>query len=72
MRADDLHHKKLRELDPEGGVIRFARQGLCLVYAPCEDHRGTYQGSDWQARRQQGHGKEGRGQIERRRKEGAV
>jgi uncharacterized protein YjbJ (UPF0337 family) len=28
MRPDDLHHKELLELDPEGGVIRFARQGL--------------------------------------------
>jgi len=27
MRTDDLHHKELLELDPEGGVIRFARQG---------------------------------------------
>ena len=26
MRVEDLHHSELLELDPEGGVIRFAGQ----------------------------------------------
>src|SRR5438045_9109746 len=31
MRAEDLHHEELLELDPEGGAIRFAGQrGLLL------------------------------------------
>ncbi|HXC17206.1 MAG TPA: sigma-54-dependent Fis family transcriptional regulator [Holophagaceae bacterium] len=33
MRADDLHHKELLELDPEGGVIRFAGQRAILLDA---------------------------------------
>ena len=33
MRVDDLHHKELLELDPEGGVIRFAGQRTLLVDA---------------------------------------
>ena len=33
MRADDLDHKELLELDPEGGVIRFAGQRALLVDA---------------------------------------
>lgn len=31
MRADDLGHKELLELDPEGGVIRFAGQRALLL-----------------------------------------
>ena len=26
MRVEDLHHKELLELDPDGGMIRFAGQ----------------------------------------------
>jgi DNA-binding NtrC family response regulator len=33
MRVDDLHHKELLELDPEGGVIRFAGQRALLLDA---------------------------------------
>jgi len=33
MRAEDLHHKELLELDAEGGVIRFAGQRALLVDA---------------------------------------
>jgi MoxR-like ATPase len=33
MRVDDLHHGELLELDPEGGVIRFAGQRALLVDA---------------------------------------
>ena len=33
MRADDLDHKELIELDPEGGVIRFAGQRALLLDA---------------------------------------
>src|SRR4249919_4313830 len=33
MRAEDLDHKELLELDPEGGVIRFAGQRALLLYA---------------------------------------
>ena len=33
MRVDDLDHKELLELDPEGGVIRFAGQRALLVDA---------------------------------------
>ncbi len=33
MRADDLDHKELLELDPEGGVIRFAGQRALLIDA---------------------------------------
>jgi two-component system response regulator HydG len=33
MRADDLHHEELLELDPEGGVIRFAGQRALLLDA---------------------------------------
>jgi hypothetical protein len=31
MRVEDLHHKELLELDPEGGVIRFAGQLPCCT-----------------------------------------
>src|SRR5581483_9094516 len=31
MRADDLDHEELLELDPEGGVIRFAGQRALLL-----------------------------------------
>ena len=31
MRADDLDHKELLELDPEGGTIRFAGQRALLI-----------------------------------------
>ena len=33
MRADDLDHEELLELDPEGGVIRFAAQRALLLDA---------------------------------------
>ena len=33
MRIEDLHHKELLELDPEGGVIRFAGQRALLLDA---------------------------------------
>ncbi|HVZ36098.1 MAG TPA: XylR N-terminal domain-containing protein, partial [Polyangiaceae bacterium] len=33
MRAADLHHHELLELDPEGGVIRFAGQRALLLDA---------------------------------------
>jgi hypothetical protein len=33
MRVDDLDHKELLELDPEGGVIRFAGQRALLIDA---------------------------------------
>ena len=33
MRVEDLHHKELLELDPEGGVIRFAGQRAVLLDA---------------------------------------
>src|SRR5210317_1121927 len=33
MRVEDLHHKELLELDPEGGVIRFAGQLALLLDA---------------------------------------
>lgn len=31
MRADDLDHKELLELDPEGGVIPFVGQRALLL-----------------------------------------
>jgi hypothetical protein len=33
MRVEDLHHTELLELDPEGGVIRFAGQRALLLDA---------------------------------------
>ena len=33
MLADDLHHKELLELDPEGGIIRFAGQRAIILDA---------------------------------------
>ena len=33
MRVEDLHHRELLELDPEGGVIRFAGQRALLLDA---------------------------------------
>src|SRR5205814_1772903 len=33
MRADDLDHKELLELDPDGGLIRFAGQRALLLDA---------------------------------------
>jgi two-component system response regulator HydG len=33
MRVEDLHHKELLELDPDGGVIRFAGQRALLLDA---------------------------------------
>ena len=33
MRAEDLDHKELLELDPDGGVIRFAGQRALLLDA---------------------------------------
>jgi DNA-binding NtrC family response regulator len=33
MRAEDLHHKEILELDPEGGLIRFAGQRALLLDA---------------------------------------
>src|SRR5210317_2036517 len=33
MRVEDLHHKELLELDPEGGVIRFAGQRALMLDA---------------------------------------
>jgi DNA-binding NtrC family response regulator len=33
VRADDLHHDELLELDPDGGVIRFAGQRALLIDA---------------------------------------
>jgi DNA-binding NtrC family response regulator len=33
MRADDLDHEELLDLDPEGGVIRFAGQRALLLDA---------------------------------------
>ena len=33
MRAEDLHHKGLLELDPGGGVVRFAGQRVLLLDA---------------------------------------
>ncbi len=33
MRVEDLHHKELLELDPEGGMIRFAGQRALLLDA---------------------------------------
>ncbi len=33
MRVDDLHHEELLELDPDGGVIRFAGQRALLLDA---------------------------------------
>ncbi len=33
MRAEDLHHKELLELEPEGGMIRFAGQRALLLDA---------------------------------------
>ena len=33
MRVEDLHHQELLELDPEGGVIRFAGQRALLLDA---------------------------------------
>ena len=33
MRVEDLHHKEILELDPEGGVIRFAGQRALLLDA---------------------------------------
>src|SRR4051812_17102093 len=33
MRADDLHHQELLELDPQGGMIRFAGQRALLLDA---------------------------------------
>jgi len=33
MRAEDLDHKELLELDPDGGLIRFAGQRALLLDA---------------------------------------
>jgi hypothetical protein len=33
LRVEDLHHRELLELDPEGGVIRFAKQRALLIDA---------------------------------------
>ena len=33
MRIDDLDHRELLELDPDGGVIRFAGQRALLIDA---------------------------------------
>ena len=33
MRVEDLNHQELLELDPEGGVIRFAGQRALLLDA---------------------------------------
>ncbi|MCA9787431.1 MAG: XylR N-terminal domain-containing protein, partial [Candidatus Cloacimonetes bacterium] len=33
MRVEELHHKELLELDPEGGLIRFAGQRAVLLDA---------------------------------------
>src|SRR5580693_10044974 len=33
MRVEDLDHKELLELDPEGGVVRFAGQRALLIDA---------------------------------------
>src|SRR3954467_15495943 len=33
MRAEDLHHEELLQLDPEGGVIHFAGQRALLIDA---------------------------------------
>ena len=33
MRAEDLHHQEILELDPEGGVIRFTGQRALLLDA---------------------------------------
>jgi two-component system response regulator HydG len=33
MNVEDLHHRELLELDPEGGVIRFAGQRALLLDA---------------------------------------
>ena len=33
MRAEDLHHKEILEMDPEGGLIRFAGQRALLLDA---------------------------------------
>jgi two-component system response regulator HydG len=33
MRVEDLHHRELLELDPEGGLIRFAGQRALLLDA---------------------------------------
>ena len=33
MRVDDLNHKEILELDPEGGIIRFAGQRAILLDA---------------------------------------
>ena len=34
MRVENLHHKELLELDPEGGVIHFAGQRALLLEVP--------------------------------------
>jgi hypothetical protein len=33
MRVEDLHHKEILELDPDGGLIRFAGQRALLIDA---------------------------------------
>jgi len=38
MRIEDLHHKEFPELDPEGGVIRFAGQRALLLDAVAIPH----------------------------------
>jgi hypothetical protein len=41
MRADDLDHKELLELNPEGGVIRFAEQRALLLDAVATEGGGA-------------------------------
>src|SRR5438270_9688122 len=42
VRADELDHKELLELDPEGGVIRFAGQRALLLDAVAMGLLGKY------------------------------
>ncbi len=41
MRVEDLNHQELLELDPEGGVIRFAGQRALLLDAVAMGLRGN-------------------------------
>ena len=58
MRVEDLHHKELLELDPDGGVIRFAGQRALLLDAVAIEvmtHGGSVHAADPQDVPGQGH-----------------
>jgi two-component system, NtrC family, response regulator HydG len=68
MRADDLDHKELLELDPEGGVIRFATQfGFAHGWRMAEAMKAEFKWNsddDWQRAGTRIHALEGLFRVE--------